>query len=643
MIFRIKNQIRKLKEKLYSVIEESSDYEKIIKKLNKHARRKLYIERMGQNKKAILQSMVGKKVCLRYVELILTTVCTLNCKDCSDLINYYQKPNHIDIDKNIESLKGLMNSIDSLNHLGLLGGEVLCYPYLYEILAFCDNEEKIKKVTIVTNGTLVIKDKRILDILKNEKFNVYISNYGTFSNHKYDLENQLKENNIKYILKEENMSWKDYGNIEIRHRNKNELKKQYYNCNNMYCSILNGKLYQCPRSSNLSNLGIISEGKNNYIDLLEKNKELKKKIYKFTYGYIPYLEACNYCNRGTKNFGEISAGIQADAQNNNELISVIICVYNCEKYIKNCIDSVINQTYKNLEIVIVNDGSTDNTLNIIESYNDSRLKIITQENKGISNARNVGLNHSTGQYIYFVDADDSILNDTIEYLYDLCKKYDVSISTCRPLKINKLDYEIKDSTELVEVIDSKELLKKVLLATDCQATVWNKLIKKEIWDNIRFENRLTDDVPVSYKLALATNRIAYSNKIKYIYLKRKGSLTRSDNYELIIDIFKASLDKYRDINKVYPDLIENRMCLLNVIMKQYMENDDKIKNLLQEYNALKMFKEIFSIKIIFSNYNFRGKIKILLFRISPKLYKNSIIFYLRIKRMVKKDSMTIFQ
>ena len=103
----------------------------------------------------------------------------------------------------------------------------------------------------------------------------------------------------------------------------------------------------------------------------------------------------------------------------NDLISIIINVYNGERYIKKCIDSVICQTYKNIEIIVINDGSVDHTLKILKSYQDKRIKIINQKNKGLSLSRNVGISHAKGKYYYFLDMDDYIEKDTISYLYSL--------------------------------------------------------------------------------------------------------------------------------------------------------------------------------------------------------------------------------
>ena len=115
----------------------------------------------------------------------------------------------------------------------------------------------------------------------------------------------------------------------------------------------------------------------------------------------------------------------------NDLISVILNVYNGEKYINKCIDSVINQTYKNIEILVINDGSTDNTVNIVKKYKDKRIKLINnKKNLGLALSRNVGIDNAKGRYLYFVDIDDFILEDTIEYLYKLIKKYNVLLATC---------------------------------------------------------------------------------------------------------------------------------------------------------------------------------------------------------------------
>ena len=301
---RIKYKLKLIKE----LVMELEDY-KAIKKKNKINKILYYFRIVIKKLKKIIDIFILKKIYIYYVEMVLTTVCPLNCNGCSALINYYSKKSHIDLNNNIKALDNLIKICDSIDHLRLLGGEPLCYPKLYEILKYLNNQVKIKKITIVTNGTLLIKDNRVLKILNNEKFNVYISDYGLVSGKKNELINQLKCNNIKYIISDEERMWRDYGNLECRNRNEKELRNQFSNCPIMCNSILNGKLHHCPRSSNGTNIKKIPLRQVDYLDLLDKNLN-KKQLYKFFFKYVSYVEACNHCNAGTKDLKQISPGIQ---------------------------------------------------------------------------------------------------------------------------------------------------------------------------------------------------------------------------------------------------------------------------------------------------------------------------------------------
>lgn len=319
------------------------------------------------------------------------------------------------------------------------------------------------------------------------------------------------------------------------------------------------------------------------------------------------------------------------------MISVIINVYNDEKHIKKCLDCVINQTYKDLEIIIVNDGSTDQTLSICKEYNDERIKIINQENMGLSLARNVGIDNANGEYLFFIDSDDVMDLDNIEYLYNLCKKYNTKISTGKSIKVYDYNWQIKKSREHVEVLSSKEMLDKILLCKDNAVTIWNKLIKKDLFDNARFQDRVANDVVVTYKLAIQAENIAYSNQIKYYYLSNNEgiSISKNENYDRSIDIYKASLERYKYIKNIYPNFIENEIGMMIVIARLYLRKNPDILNFLQENSTLKLYKQLFSIKIFKAKLGFREKIKLLLFRISPKIYKKIIFSYLQIKRNLK--------
>lgn len=317
----------------------------------------------------------------------------------------------------------------------------------------------------------------------------------------------------------------------------------------------------------------------------------------------------------------------------NDLISIIINVYNGEKYIKKCLDSVVNQTYKDIEIVIVNDKSTDKTLDIIKSYKDKRIKTINnKKNKGLSLSRNIGIDNSNGKYLYFVDVDDFIELDTIEYLYKLIKKYKTKMSTCRCLDIYNYDYKYKNDSEKIKILSSEEMLDKVLLTIDRSGTTWNKLFDKKLFDNIRFEDRIINDVVTTYKLVLECERIVFSNQIKYFYLRHKDSILGKKNPKHSIDLYDAAIERYNYIDKLYPNKIENKICLLLLIMSLFVMNNEEVNKHLDEKNALKLFKELYTSKILKTNIRFNDKIKILLFRVSPKLYRFIIKVYLKTKK-----------
>ena len=273
-----------------------------------------------------------------------------------------------------------------------------------------------------------------------------------------------------------------------------------------------------------------------------------------------------------------------------DLISIIINVYNCEKYISKCIESAINQTYKNLEILIINDGSTDKTLEICKKNKDSRIKIITTKNQGLSMSRNTGLDNAKGKYLYFIDADDYIDNDTIEYLYKLIIKYDADLATCNPLTIFNYDFKKIEEKEIIKNIDNIEMLKKVLLAENVAGATWNKLVKKELYDNIRFENRIINDLVVTYKIVLKAKKIIYSNQKKYYYLKHKNAVTVNGdkNIERASDFYKASIERYNNVKKIYPNLIENEIGLLRNILRLYLVESKEVEEYLKKRKSYKI-------------------------------------------------------
>lgn len=173
-----------------------------------------------------------------------------------------------------------------------------------------------------------------------------------------------------------------------------------------------------------------------------------------------------------------------------DLISVIVPVYNMEEYIKQCLDSILNQTYTNLEIIVVDDGSNDGSEKICDDYKnkDSRITVIHQKNSGVSVARNVGLDFCKGKFISFVDPDDYVEPQYIEYLYNSLIENCVDISLC---DYNYVDKNSKitgnEKWDNIDIIHGKELLKENRKLIN--SVVWNKLYSRDIWKNLRFPVR----------------------------------------------------------------------------------------------------------------------------------------------------------
>ena len=314
-----------------------------------------------------------------------------------------------------------------------------------------------------------------------------------------------------------------------------------------------------------------------------------------------------------------------------DLITVIINVYNCEKFISKCIDSIVNQTYKNLDILIINDGSTDNTLSICKSYTDPRIRIINQDNMGLSLSRNVGLDNALGKYLYFIDADDYIELDTIEYLYNLCVKYDVGFATCKSIDIYNYDFTVTNIKEDIQVLPSSDLLKRVLLSIDRCGTTWNKLVRKDIYDDLRFEDRIINDMAVAYKLPLKIDKYVFSNQIKYYYFRNIYSITGNHKSNRAIDEYKVAFDRYNYLKNIYPNLYDNEIGLLHSIVMVYNHNSKEVDDFLNKECSKKKYNKLFSLnKVLKSDIAPKEKIKMILYRISPRLER--YIQYKYIKR-----------
>ena len=245
----------------------------------------------------------------------------------------------------------------------------------------------------------------------------------------------------------------------------------------------------------------------------------------------------------------------------NELISVIIPIYGVENYLINCIESVRNQTYTNLEIILVDDESPDNCAAICDKYveKDTRIKVIHKLNGGLSDARNAGLDMATGEYIAFVDGDDTLNKDTLEILLEIIHQYGTYIAK------NKF-HDVTDSRIPKEQCVDKETLKINLIKSDeyikkfctyqTSCSFCDKLFKREVFDRYRFKKgRTNEDLLLLSTILMETSYdIVEVDYAGYNYLQRENSITKTKFGKSVTDTIYNCIELVEVSKKVQPDL-----------------------------------------------------------------------------------------
>lgn len=287
---------------------------------------------------------------------------------------------------------------------------------------------------------------------------------------------------------------------------------------------------------------------------------------------------------------------------NNDLVSVVIPIYKVEKYLHRCVDSVLKQTYKNIEVILVDDGSPDYCGKICDEYasKDKRIKVLHKDNGGLSDARNQGTKIARGKYITYIDSDDFVESDYIEYLYNLLIDNSCDMSIILPHKFydNNL-VTIKNKKEKIKIYNSEEALKVMLYQKNFDNAAWGKLYLLNNIKDIEFPvGKLYEDIGTTYKYILRSNKIAYSNQKKYYYLQRKDSIMGSPFSQKEMDYVYQSEIMMNDIKLLNKKkLIKAVKCRylnanFSVILKigktqEYKKEKKELKN-----NIKKMRKEV---------------------------------------------------
>lgn len=231
-------------------------------------------------------------------------------------------------------------------------------------------------------------------------------------------------------------------------------------------------------------------------------------------------------------------------------VSVIVPVYNVENYLAKCLDSLINQTHQNIEILVINDGSKDDSEKIIQEYAQKypeKIRPFTKENGGLSDARNFGIDHATGDYLGFVDSDDYVAPSMFEEMAYLAEKHQSKMVICNIQKVDQNGNIAQRLTQIPNMPEKIDLEKNLSVFSDLSYFACNKLFKKELFREKRFKKGVHfEDIQLIPQLLLECDTISQTQNFHYQYLERTDSITKTHT-EKGLDILKAVMD----VEKVY--------------------------------------------------------------------------------------------
>ena len=314
----------------------------------------------------------------------------------------------------------------------------------------------------------------------------------------------------------------------------------------------------------------------------------------------------------------------------NKLISVIVPVYNVEQYLEKCVDSIINQTYTNIEIILIDDGSTDNSGIIADilAKKDERIRVFHKDNGGLSDARNYGVNKASSDWVMFIDSDDYYELFAVEYLVRVQERYNADLIASGLESVSK--YNIFKNRNINEsdidealYLTTEQALENMFYAKSFSPSACGKLIKKDLLLKYPYpKGKLFEDMATTYKHIHGANRI-YSVPIKiYKYFKRDGSIVNSKFnpgylyvFDIMNDIYKFLNENYRSNSIIRAANVRNvflSMELGNAMLRAKMFNE--VKNI---QKRILLYKYDFFVN---SEVSLKNKLKALMFIISPRFY-----------------------
>lgn len=270
------------------------------------------------------------------------------------------------------------------------------------------------------------------------------------------------------------------------------------------------------------------------------------------------------------------------------LISVIVPVFNVESYIERCIQSLIAQSYVNIEIIIVDDGSTDNSGKICDMYGerDLRVKVIHKLNGGLADARNVGIREAAGEYIAFTDSDDWVAENYISELYKLLIQTDSDIAVCKFKRVSNEGEILLANSEEYQIYSNEDAIKQ-LLYQKISSSACGKLYKIDLWDEVRFPiQKLYEDVEPVYYVFRKCERVVCTNKILYLYFYRKSSIVNQKFTIRKMDYVENCKKLLENIKVDYPQFENAAISRLMWAEVHVLVHMDAPKKYLNEYTML---------------------------------------------------------
>lgn len=301
-----------------------------------------------------------------------------------------------------------------------------------------------------------------------------------------------------------------------------------------------------------------------------------------------------------------------------ELISVVVPIYNVELYLERCVKSLLAQTYTNIEIILVDDGSKDSSGVIADELGkiDNRIRVFHKDNGGLSDARNYGAKHARGEYISFVDSDDFVDEEFLEVLYNTMLSTNTKISSVGYKMFWDLQEIKKDTREFsAQVFEGEQAIERLYSNDGYGNYAWNKLYRKELFESIQYPfGRKMEDMGTTYLLIEKSEKISFVSRELYFYFQRENSILHVPDIQLRTDKYDMCYERYKYVKERYPNMEVNYLQYFNVAVDSYCYLSAPDRELLK--------REIANIwKYVKRKCTIKKKIKYVLLKIAPQILR----------------------